>query len=113
MIIKPQTFYYHFKREPEKGVNHGAYYVLGLGMNTEQRDSHYVILKPLYYCEPGHEDEKGISFQVRPVEFFDSHIDRGYYKGPRFNLIEDTKVIQELISHPLFKDNYIDDRLPN
>jgi len=109
MIIRPKTFYYHFKRDPEQGINHGAYYVLGLGMNTEKRDQHFVVLKPLYYCNPRHIDEQGISYQIRPIAFFDSSIQRDEYCGPRFVEITNPAIISELKKHELFHSDYLDE----
>lgn len=106
--IKPGQFYYHFKRNPDMGVEHGAYYCLGLGMNTEDRSEHYVVLKPLYYCDPRKEDEGGISYQVRPIDYFITPIDREYYAGPRFQYISDPAVINQLRETELFSSQYLD-----
>jgi hypothetical protein len=107
--IQPSTFYYHFKRDPNKGLEDGAYYVLGLGMNTEDRSQISVILKPLYYCDPQKTDEKGISYQIRPLEYFVTPIDRESYTGPRFKLITDQKIIDQLKDHPLFASKFLDE----
>ncbi len=45
-MIQPNQFYYHFKKDDSKGIEHGAYLILGIGLNTENRNQRYVITKP-------------------------------------------------------------------
>lgn len=78
-------------------------------MHTENRSEHYVILKPLYFCDPRKPDEKGISYQVRPLEFFEGDINRPEYTGKRFTLIEDTVVIEKLKQEFLFSSDYLEE----
>jgi hypothetical protein len=106
--IKPGQMYYHFKRDPEKGIEHGAYLVLGLGINTEDRNILYVVTKPLYFCDPRQPDELGKSFLIRPVEYFTDSIAREHYSGPRFWLITDEKTISALQQSELFRSHYLD-----
>ncbi len=108
--IKPGQIYYHFKRKSEKGIEHGAYLILGLAHDMENRTRVLVVIKPLYYCEPRNESEKGISYFVRPLELFIDSVDRpeSNYYGPRFTLIKDETVLQELQRHPLFSSKYLD-----
>src|SRR6478672_6511035 len=105
---KPNQIYYHFKREAEKGVEHGAYLVLGVGMNTEDRSDLHVILKPLYFCDPRWPDEKGISYQVRPLENFLEQVNKPElnYSGPRFKLIEDEETLAKLRTVFLFSSQF-------
>jgi hypothetical protein len=107
--INPGQIYYHFKRDPEKGVEHGSYLVLGLGINTENRNLIYVVTKPLYFCEPRQCDEKGISYLLRPIEFFVDKIYRENFKGERFVLITDESVLNEIKSKPLFNSEFLDE----
>ncbi len=106
--IQPGQFYYHFKRDKSQGIEHGAYYILGLGMNTENRSQKSVICKPLYYCNPRHTDEIGISYQIRPIEFFIGVVDRENYKGQRFTVISDMEVIEKLKQTELYNSKFLD-----
>jgi hypothetical protein len=106
--IKPNQFYYHFKRDPDQGIEHGSYYILGIGKDTEDRSKHYVITKPLYYCNPRQSDEAGVSLLVRPIEYFVGEVDRKEYKGARFVLITDIKIIKYLQQTDLFRSQYLD-----
>ena len=108
--IKPGQLYYHFKRKSEKSVEHGAYLILGLAHDMEDRSKVLVVIKPLYYCEPKNELEEGISYFVRPLELFTDSVDRPEYNynGSRFTLITDEKILQELQKHLLFSSRYLD-----
>jgi hypothetical protein len=108
-LPQPGEFYYHFKRNADRGLEDGVYYVVGIGMHTENRSEHFVVLKPLYYCEPRKEDEKGISLQIRPLDKFLSEIDRVTYKGPRFWEIEDSATIEYLKNTFLFNSKFLDE----
>lgn len=109
-LVKPGQLYYHFKRKFEKGVEHGAYLVLGLAHDMEDRSKVLVVIKPLYYCEPKNELEEGVSYFVRPLELFFDSIDRPEYNyiGPRFVLITDEVILSQLQKHPLFSSKYLD-----
>lgn len=107
--IKPGEFYYHFKRNPSKGIEDHAYYVLGIAQDTEYRTKISVICKPLYFCDPKKADEIGVSFHSRPYDMFIEQIDRPEYKGPRFTKIEDEEVIKYLKTTFLFNSQYIDE----
>ena len=108
--IKPGQLYYHFKRKPEQGVEHGAYLVLGLAHDMEDRSKTLVVIKPLYYCNPRNESEEGISYFVRSLELFTDSVDRPEhnYNGPRFTLITDERIIHQLQAYPLFSSKYLD-----
>lgn len=109
MNILPDQFYYHFKRDSSKGLEHGAYLILGLGLDTEDRKQQYVVTKPLYFCSPKQNDETGISYLIRPVEFFEGEIERDNYSGKRFILIEDAEVINYLKQTKLYKLKFLDE----
>jgi hypothetical protein len=106
--ITPDQLYYHFKRDPDQGLEHGAYLVLGIGKDTEDRSKHYVITKPLYYCNPRHLDERDVSYLCRPIEYFNGEVTRDNYQGPRFSLITDQKIINYLLQRPLYSSPYLD-----
>jgi hypothetical protein len=107
--VKPGQFYYHYKRRPEKGTFDHAYYVLGVGMNTEDRTDFHVIYKPLYFCDPRHEDEQGVSFHVRPYDMFIENVVVDRVVKPRFELITDPELIEQLKTSPLFGSEFIDE----
>jgi hypothetical protein len=107
--IKPGEFYYHFKRDLSKGLENHAYLIVGVGQDTEDRTKYYVVYKPLYFCDPRHEDEKGVSFHVRPYDMFIEHVDRPDYHGPRFIQITDDKTIKYLKNTPLSGSAFMDE----
>ena len=106
--VKPGEFYYHFKRDPSKGLEDHAYYVFGLSQGTEDRTKINVVYKPLYYCDPRQPDEEGISFHSRPYDMFIEMVDKPDYQGPRFIKITNESIINQLKKAPLFTSKYID-----
>jgi hypothetical protein len=105
---KPGQIYYHFKRQPEKGVEHGAYLVLGVAKNTEDRNEHFVITKPLYFCDPRQTDEADVSYLVRPIDSFLGSVDRAEYSGKRFVQINDEEILTQLRHTFLYRSSYLD-----
>jgi hypothetical protein len=105
---RPGQIYYHFKRQPEKGLEHGAYLVLGIAKNTENRSEHFVITKPLYFCEPRQSDESGVSYLVRPIDSFLGSVDRAEYQGKRFELVTDEDILTQLRQTFLYTSSYLD-----
>ena len=89
--IYPGEFYYHFKRNPDLGLENHPYVIIGIAQDTEVRAKYSVIYKPLYFCDPKKEDEKGISFHSRPYEMFIETAEKPEYFGPRFIKITDPK----------------------
>ncbi len=108
-LLQPGDYYYHFKRDISKGLENHAYIIIGVGQDTEDRSKYYVAYKPLYYCDPLHEDEKGISFHVRPYEMFVEQVDKPEYQGPRFIKITDSTTIEYLQSLPLHNSQFMDE----
>jgi hypothetical protein len=41
-------FYYHHNRNPKEGIDHEAYYILGIGIYTQDRSRRYVIAKSFH-----------------------------------------------------------------
>jgi hypothetical protein len=101
-IIKPGEFYYHFKRNPDLGLENHAYLIVGIAQDTEDRTKYSVCYKPLYFCDPKKEDEKGVSFHSRPYEMFIEMVDKQEYSGPRFIKITDPETIKYLKNTPLY-----------
>ena len=79
-------FYYHCRHDPEKGFDHYAYQVIGVGMHTETEER-CVIYRSLY-GEP--------QIFLRPISMFmdDVEIDGGTM--PRFISIENRQVLKAL-----------------
>lgn len=99
----PETgFYYHYKHDPERGLNHHAYEVVGIGFHTEEDarpgEEHFLIYRPL------HEEniykaskELGIScFDNRPLEMWMGDVEKDGRKFPRFQKIIDPVIIAKL-----------------
>jgi|GEM_PF-2715944 len=105
---KPREIYYHFKRQPVLGIEHGAYLILGVAKNTEDRNQHFVVTKPLYFCDPQQNDERDVSFLVRPVEYFYDYVDRPSFQGKRFELITDDSTLQTLRLSFLYTSSFLD-----
>ena len=86
-------FYYHYKHDPLKGIEHYAYYVLGIGINTEDdcgpRDANLVAYMPLYKDSPA-------KIWLRPVEMFLDNVTKEEKTFPRFSKIEDEGIKAEL-----------------
>lgn len=105
----PGHIFYHFKRNPNLGIEHGAYLIQGVGKNTEDRQQHFVILKPLYYCNPRQVDEQNVSYELRPLDYFFGDVNRPGYIGKRFTLITDDKLIAYLKQTFLYTSKYLDE----
>jgi hypothetical protein len=108
-LVKPGEFFYHFKRDISRGIENHAYVIIGIGQDTEERTKYYVTYKPLYFCDTRHEDEKGVSFHIRPYHMFIEEVNRPEYKGPRFIKITDEKTIQYLKNHELYTSKFMDE----
>jgi hypothetical protein len=106
--VQPGQFYYHFKRDANKGLENHAYLIIGVGQDTEDRSKYVVVYKPLYYCEPRKDDETGVSFHVRPYDMFVETVEKPEYTGPRFICIDDKDVIEYLKNTPLYTSQYMD-----
>jgi len=76
-------FFYHQKHDPEKGIDHHAYEVIGIGFHTED-ETEMVVYRPLYRSDH--------QFFVRPLSMWNEMKDG----IPRFIEIVDEKLIQRL-----------------
>jgi hypothetical protein len=90
---KPGEFYYHFKHDPEKGVNDHAYEIMGISIDTET-EAVYVIYRPCYQSE-WLKERKGDMFH-RPLVMFMETVEKDSYTGPRFILITDLEIIEQI-----------------
>jgi tellurite methyltransferase len=90
MQVPENGFYYHYKHNEDKGFNHHAYEVTGIGKHTED-DSDFVIYRSLYV-----NDITPATHFVRPIELF---FDEVQYEGktlPHFVKITDPEMIEKL-----------------
>jgi hypothetical protein len=95
MIPQPGQYYYHYKHNPNEGLNNYAYIIEGIAMYTETEEK-MVIYRPLY----GREwmAERGIQLFARPLAMF---IDEKEVDGKviqRFTEITDPAIIQAITS---------------
>jgi hypothetical protein len=89
-------YFYHYKHNHTKDINNYAYIIVGIALHSETEEL-LVAYKPLY--KPNHLFDYGANFVVRPLEMFVEDVDNQEYnyKGPRFRLITDEKIIAELM----------------
>ncbi len=87
----PRGFYYHYKHDPQKGINDHAYEVIGLGKHTED-ETITVIYRPLYantFLAPA-------DYSIRPLSMFIENVEINGKTVPRFQKIEDLKIVEKL-----------------
>jgi hypothetical protein len=98
-LIYPENgFYYHYKHNPQGGVNDHAYEVMGIGHHTEidgLDESAMVIYRPIYNQVVY---KAGKHWDLRPVNMFmATNFEKdGKMIPERFMKITDKKVIAEL-----------------
>ena len=92
-IVPAPGFYYHYKHDPEKGVQDYAYEILGAGIHTEE-DQCFQVYRPLY--EEAFVFQHGKMFDLRPLAMAMENVIVNSMEMPRFRLITDTSVIREL-----------------
>lgn len=80
-------YYYHYKHDPKQGINHYAYYVVGIAKHTET-DELMVVYKTLYF----NDWMEGLELCVRPVIMWSEQITKDNYSGPRFRLMTSAEV---------------------
>ena len=88
-------YYYHFKRDPEKGVNHHAYRIIGTGVHTETEEV-FVVYQSLYKEDGRRIDRYSVDYNIRPLSMFCEDVSRNDYQGPRFQRIQDEAVLEQL-----------------
>ncbi len=98
-LIYPENgFYYHYKHDPQQGINDHAYEVMGIGHDTEidgLEASAKVMYRPIYnqvvYQAGKHWDLRKVSM------FMDKDFEKdGKIIPERFKKITDDKIIAEL-----------------
>lgn len=90
-------FYYHYKHDPNKGVNHYAYELLGVSITTEpesREEAFIVVYRPLYQDKEGFLE--GVDFCDRPLDMFVGTVIKDGVAIPRFSRITQQEVIQQL-----------------
>lgn len=91
MNIPQKGFYTHYKHNPLGEPYNYMYEVVGIGRNTEDK-TYTVLYRPLYkndWMPPA-------DLQSRPLDMFLEYVEKDGEKIPRFTLITDTKVIENL-----------------
>lgn len=93
-------FYYHYKHDPAKPLNHYAYEVLGAGCHTEadwqSPEAYMVIYRPLYEDSPAYKN--GTLYFLRPAVMFMEDVMKDGQPVPRFHKILNPEIIRELES---------------
>jgi hypothetical protein len=84
-IPKTGALYYHKKHDPQLGINHHTYRIVGVGFNTENQEEVFVGYRPLYKQEKVYEVQ---GFNLRPLAMF--------MEPGRFIEITDPTLIAEL-----------------
>lgn len=90
-------FYYHYKHNPDNGIEDYAYEVLNVGHHTEIDDweaGGFVVYRPLY--ERAKVYKEGKHYDVRPFDMFMEEVTKDGKTFKRFTKIVDPKVIGEL-----------------
>ena len=91
MHIPQNGFYIHYKHDPSGPAHNYMYEVVGLARNTEDK-TFSVLYRPLYendWFAPA-------SFQSRPLDIFFETVEREGGRVPRFSLVTDHALADEL-----------------
>ncbi len=90
-------FYYHYKHNPENGIQDYAYEVIGVGIHTEgdcrPEDANMLVYRPLYEAVVY---TAGKFFDLRPLEMWMENVKKDGRSFPRFQKITDPAIIVEL-----------------
>jgi len=91
-------FYYHYKRDPEKGIREYAYEFCGIGFQTEN-DECFANYRPLF--EEAAVYQASIKLRVpvtdeRPLDMWMEYVTKDDKTFPRFKIITDPEVIAKL-----------------
>lgn len=96
--VPEKGFYYHYKHNPEGGVNNYAYEFMGVGHHTEDdcrpEDALLAVYRPLYEAFVY---KNGKMFDVRPLTMWMEEVTKEGKTFPRFARITDAAVIAELM----------------
>lgn len=89
-------FYYHYKHDPDRGVNDYAYEVLNIAYHTEieWEIGAFVIYRSLYDSSNSFIENK--HWNARPFEMFMEDVTKEGKTFKRFSKIEDPDIITEL-----------------
>ena len=91
-------YYYHFKHDPDGPINNYAYYIYGVGHQTEDdcraEDAFMQVYRPLY--EASYAYRNGGLFDLRPLHMFFEPAEWKGKKVSRFTRILDPEVIAKL-----------------
>lgn len=94
MNVPEKGFYYHYKHDPAGTVNNYAYEVMGIGEDTEARDTQFVVYRPLSTDSPAW--QKGRLFYLRPLEMFMEEVEKEGKRLPRFTRITEPALLAQL-----------------
>ncbi len=90
-------FYYHYKHNPENGIQDYAYEVMGVGIHTEDdcrlEDANMVVYRPLYETSFY---TVGKFFALRPLDMWMGEVTKNEKTFQRFQKITDPAIIAEL-----------------
>lgn len=92
--VPEKGFYYHYKHDPAGDFTNYAYEVLGVAVDTEQRDTYLVVYRPLGKDSPAW--QKGKFFYARPLAMFMEEVEKEGKRFPRFAKISDPSLIEKL-----------------
>jgi hypothetical protein len=92
---KKGSIWYHFKHDSSKGINHMAYEILGVAINTST-DEMMLAYKALYDVKDSNHEDLGEDFYVRPVGEWEESKDFNGQKVSRFRLATDLET-QEIL----------------
>lgn len=97
-LVPAIGLYYHYKHNPEKGIQDYAYEVIGVGVHTEDdcrhEDAHMVIYRPLYEAAVF---KAGKLFDLRPLQMWMGNVTVHEKTVARFQRITDPDTIEKLI----------------
>lgn len=95
-------FYYHYKHDPNGAINNYAYEFIGVGFHTEDNarpgEEHFAIYRPLYHATVYQAgcDLRVSCHDARPLGMWMENVEQDGRVVPRFSLIEDQNIIDQL-----------------
>jgi hypothetical protein len=94
-IPKKGSIWFHFKHDKSLGVNHMAYEIIGVAINTSN-DQMMIAYKALYDVKTSNHEDLGEDFYVRPLQEWLEIKSFNGQKVPRFRQASDLE-IQEIL----------------